>query len=186
MSALPITLAHSPRSPHALLVQCQSLLVASGQQLFAAHVTDAGIRRVHARSITSPRQVHDRLCRIQALTGDLGSPCGTTPPLPAGQLYRSSIPAAATGHSANASVGASKGWRGLIRQPAPAAGTNKTSLPPSASRTAKKPAARDAWHTPVRRAGWAPRVTGQTGHGSPKQAVPRTAPSARTLSAICP
>ena len=33
------------------------------------------------------------------------------------------------------------GWRGLIRLPAPAAGTNKTSLPPSANRTAKKPAA---------------------------------------------
>jgi hypothetical protein len=31
------------------------------------------------------------------------------------------------------------GWRGLIRKPAPAVGTNKTSLPPSASRTAKKP-----------------------------------------------
>lgn len=30
------------------------------------------------------------------------------------------------------------------------------------------------------------RVTGQNGRGSAKQAVPRTAPSARTLSAICP
>jgi hypothetical protein len=29
------------------------------------------------------------------------------------------------------------GRRGLIRKPAPAAGTNKTSLPPSASRTAQ-------------------------------------------------
>ena len=28
-------------------------------------------------------------------------------------------------------------WRGLIRQPAPAAGTNKASPPPGASRTAK-------------------------------------------------
>ena len=28
------------------------------------------------------------------------------------------------------------------------------------------------------------RVTGQNGHGSAKQAVPRTAPSARTLSAV--
>ena len=34
-----------------------------------------GLSPVHGRHI-------DRLCRIQSLTGDIGNPCGTTPPLP--------------------------------------------------------------------------------------------------------
>ncbi len=38
---------------------------------------------------------------------------------------------------ANASIAASMGWCGPIRQPAPATGTNKASPPPSTSRTAK-------------------------------------------------
>ena len=42
-----------------------------------------------------------------------------------------------------------------------------------------EPADRDTRHSGVR-------LTGQNGRGSAKQAVPRTAPSARTLSAICP
>ena len=41
-------------------------------------VTGAGIRQVHDRSITSPRRVHDRLRRIQFLTGDTGNPCCMT------------------------------------------------------------------------------------------------------------
>jgi len=41
------------------------------------------------------------------------------------------------GHSANTSIEAWMGWCGPIRQPARAAGTNKPSPPPSASRTAK-------------------------------------------------
>ena len=44
-------------------------------------------------------------------------------------------------HSAAASVAASMGGRGPIRQPAPAAGTNTTSPPPSWSSTAEKPPA---------------------------------------------
>ncbi len=63
-------------------------------------------------------------------------------------------PVAGGTHSVTASVPTSMGWRGPVRLPAPVAGTNKTSLPPSASRTAKKPAARDAQNAPVRRAGW--------------------------------
>jgi hypothetical protein len=43
----------------------------------------------------------------------------------------------------------------------------------------EEPADRDARQSGAR-------VTGQNGRGSAKQAVPRTAPSARTLSAICP
>ncbi len=46
-------------------------------------VTGAGIRQVHDRSITSPRQVNDRLRRIQSLTGDIGNPWCMTPRLAA-------------------------------------------------------------------------------------------------------
>ncbi len=67
------------------------------------------------------------------------------------------------------SVTVSVGWRGLIRLPAaPAAGTNKISLPPSASRAAKKPAAR--LHQSGEESG--ARITGQNGRGSAEQAVP--------------
>ena len=77
-------------------------------------VTGTAIRRVHDRCITGPRQVHDRLRWIQSQRG---------------------------GHPAAASVAASTGGRGPIRQPAPAAGTNTTSPPPSWSSTAEKPPA---------------------------------------------
>ena len=40
--------------------------------LVIRRVTSAGIRRVHDRCITSPRQVHDRLNQIQSLRGDTG------------------------------------------------------------------------------------------------------------------
>ncbi len=57
-------------------------------------------------------------------------------------------------HSVTASVAASMGWRGPIRQPASAAGTNKTSLPPSASRTAKnRPAGMRGIHQSDEQAG---------------------------------
>ena len=46
-------------------------------------------------------------------------------------------PAAGDAHSVTASVAASMGWRGPMRKPAPAAGTNKTSPPSIASRTAE-------------------------------------------------
>ena len=42
--------------------------------LVIRRVTSAGIRRVHDKYITSPRQVHDRLNQIQSLTGDTGNP----------------------------------------------------------------------------------------------------------------
>ena len=64
----------------------------------------------------------------------------------------------------------------------PGRGTNKTSLPPSASRTAKnRPPGMPAYTSQTSSPG--ARITGQNGRGSAKQAVPRTAPSARTLSA---
>jgi hypothetical protein len=50
--------------------------------LVIRRVASAGIRRVHDRYITSPRQVHDRLNQIQSLRRDAGKPsCGMTPPL---------------------------------------------------------------------------------------------------------
>jgi hypothetical protein len=77
---------------------------------------------------------------------------------------------------------ASMGRRGLIRKPAPAAGTNKTSPPPIASRTAENRRPGCLAYT-SQASSLDARVTGQNGRGSAKQAVPRTAPSARTLSA---
>lgn len=48
--------------------------VTDDRVLVIQRVTGAGIRQVHDRSITSPRQVNDRLRRIQSLTGDTGEP----------------------------------------------------------------------------------------------------------------
>ena len=75
-------------------------------------------------------------------------------------------------------------WRGLIRQPAPAAGTNKASPPPGASRTAKN---RPTGMRGKSQSGEQPgaRVTEQNGRGSAKRAVIRTASFARTLYTIC-
>ena len=135
--------------------------------------------------MTGPSPVHDRyidrVCRIQSLTWDTGNSCCTPPPLPAARLCWSFIPVAVT-HTRSTLRGASIRWRGPIRQPAPAAGTNKASPPPSASRTAKEPAGRDARHT-CQASSPGARVTGQNGRGSAKRAVTRTARSARTLSA---
>ena len=84
-------------------------------------------------------------------------------------------------------------WAGFLRSQAgallaclsPAGGTDKTSPPPSWSRTAEnRPPGCTAFPSQTGQSGC--RVTGQSGRGSAKQAVPRTAPSARTLSARCP
>ena len=122
--------------------------------------------QVHDRYITSPRQVHDRLNQIQSLRGDTGKPlrhdaAARAASRSAGSVARHGTvpvfhPAAGDAHSVTASVAASMGWRGPIRQPAPAAGTNKTSPPPSASRTAENRPHQDARHAPVRRAVRAP------------------------------
>jgi hypothetical protein len=115
--------------------------------LVIRRVTSAGIRRVHDRYITSPRQVHDRLNQIQSLTGDCGKPlrhnaAARTASRSAGSVAHHGAvpvfhPAAGDAHPVTASVAASKRWRGPIRQPAPAAGANKTSPPSIASRTAE-------------------------------------------------
>jgi hypothetical protein len=78
----------------------------------------------------------DRLRRIQFLTGDIGTLAARC------RRFRSAAvsvfhSSGSDGRSANASIAASMGWCGPIRQPAPAAGTNKASPPPSVSRTAK-------------------------------------------------
>jgi hypothetical protein len=68
--------------------------------------------------------------------------------------------------------------------PTPAAGTNKASPPPGASRTAKN-GPTGMRGIPSQASSPAP-DNGQSGRGSAKRAVIRTARSARTLSAICP
>src|SRR5271165_5059728 len=76
----------------------------------------------------------------------------------------------------------STGWRGPMRQPAPPAGTNKTSPPSFASRTAEnRPPGMHGMHPSGEQSGRPRKVT--NGRGSAKQAVPRTACFARTLSA---
>ena len=110
-------------------------------------ITRAGIGRVHDRCITSPRQVHDRLSQIQSLRGGTpGTPlrhdaAARAAPRSARRAARHGAvpvfhPAAGGAHPVTASAAASKRWSGPMRQPAPAAGTNKTSAPSIASRTA--------------------------------------------------
>ena len=109
--------------------------------------TGAGIRRVHDRYITSPRQVHDRLNQIQSLTRGYREPlrhdaAARAASRSAGSVARHGAvpvfhPAAGDAHSVTASVAASMGWRGPMRKPAPAAGTNKARPPSIASRTAE-------------------------------------------------
>ena len=87
--------------------------------------------RVHDRYITSQRQVHDRLNQIQSLRGDTGKPlrhdaAARAASRSAGSVARhGAVPVfhpAGDAHSVTASVAASKGWRGPMRKPAPAAG----------------------------------------------------------------
>lgn len=78
----------------------------SDQKERPGNFAGTGIRQVHDRSITSPRQVHDRLRPIQSLTVDTGNLYGMTPRLAATSRSGhstarhsacwSSIPAAAT------------------------------------------------------------------------------------------
>jgi len=121
-------------------------------------VTGTAIRRVRDRCITGPRQVHDRLRWIQSQRG---------------------------GHSAAASLAASTGRRGRSGGlPRPQVRTRPARRPAGAARRRNRRPGCTACTSQASSSG--ARVTGQNGHGSAKQAVPRTAPSARTLSAICP
>ena len=122
-------------------------------------VTGTAIRRVHDRCITGPRQVHDRLCWIQSQRT-----AGTRPPPPwqprrecAGRSGSLPRPQVRTRPARRPA----RAVRRRNRRPGCAACTSQASSPGT-------------------------RVTGQNGRGSANQAVPRTAPSARTLSAICP
>ena len=81
--------------------------------------------------------------------------------------------------------GAVMGLRGPIRQPArPQARTRPARRPAGAARRRNRRPGCTACTSQASSSG--ARVTGQNGRRSAKQAVPRTAPSARTLSAICP
>ena len=76
----------------------------------------------------------DVLAAAGVLQDDRPAAVDVEPPLATAPRQSSTRRRRALGHRLGA---ASMGWRGPIRLPAPAAGTNKTSLPPSASRTAE-------------------------------------------------
>ena len=148
----------------------------SPAQVYGGYMT--GLSPVHSRYI-------DRLCRIQSVTGDIGNRCGATPPLPRSAAVPVFHPSGSDGDSAGASIAASMGWWcGPIRQPAPAAGTNKASPPPGTSRTAKNGTGRPGClaHQSDEQSGV--RIIGQNGRRSAKRAVIRTAPSGRSLYTI--
>ena len=116
-------------------------------QAYRTFSRGAGIGRVHGRYIISPRQVHDRLNQIQSRKGGYREPLRHDAAARAASRSAGSLahhgavpefhPAVGDAHSVTASVAASMGWRGPMRKLAPAAGTNKTSPPSSASRTAE-------------------------------------------------
>ena len=99
----------------------------SPAQIYGGYMT--GLSPVHGRYI-------DRLCRIQSLTGDIGKP--------AVRRRRSrqrgcvGLPSPRQRRVLGQRLDSSLYAMGMVpnRQPAPAAGTNKASTPPSASRTA--------------------------------------------------
>ncbi len=152
----------------------------------------AGIGRVHDRYIISPRQVHDRLNQIQSRRGDTGNPCGMTPPL----VQRPDPRAASlTTAPCQSSV---RQWATRTRSPPPwqprwggAGRCGSLPRPRVRTRPARRPARAERRRTgrpgcsecTSQASSPGGRVTGHNGHGSAKQAVPRTAPSARTLSA---
>jgi len=152
--------------------------------------------RYQRRYTAGPRQVHDRLSLIQSLRGDTGGPpCDMTPPLawrprPARCVARHGTvpvfrPAADDAHPVTASAAASTGRREPIRQPArPKIRTRPARRPSRTERPRTRPTGIHGIDQSDEQSGY-PR-NGTNGHGSVKQAVPRTAPSARTLSAICP
>ncbi len=131
-------------------------------------VTGTAIRRVHDRCITGPRQVHDRLCWIQSQRA-----AGTRPP-PPWQPRREGA-----------------GRSGSLPRPQV---RTRPARRPSWSRTAEKlPAGMHGMHQSGEQSGGPCNGTkrarigrAKNGRGSAEQAVPRTACSARTLSAICP
>jgi hypothetical protein len=161
-------------------------------------ITSSGIRRVHDRTITSPRQVHDRSPRSWALTRDTGNPRGMTPPLPTATRSVYSVahhdavpvfhhPSGGDVRSAATFVAALDGITQSRSGSLP--GHRYKQNQRAASREgqdSEEPTDRDARHPPVRRAVLVPAQRDKAGRGSAKQAVPRTAPPARTLSAICP
>jgi len=122
-------------------------------------VTGTAIRRVHDRCITGPRQVHDRLRWIQSQRA-----AGTRPPPPR-QPQREGA-----------------GRSGSL--PRPQVRTRPARRPAGAARRRNRRPGCTAYTSQASSPG--ARVTGQNGRGSAKQAVPRTACFARTLSAICP
>jgi hypothetical protein len=156
----------------------------------------AAIGRVHDRYITSPRQVHDRLNQIQSLRGDTGKPlrhdaAARAASRSAGSVARHGAvpvfhPAAGDAHPVTASVAASMGWRGPMRKPAPGRGYEQDQPAARREQNGEELASRRCPACTSQASSPGDRVTGQNGRGSAKQAVPRTAPSARTLSAICP
>ena len=166
-------------------------LVKCSRGLVTWRVADAGIRRVHDRYISSPLQVHDLLLlRIRFLAGALetlkaqrrrsrGVQIGH------GAARNGAVPTFHPGGYGAHPVTTSAANLDVMTRADPAAGSNTTSPPPSASRTPKNlPTDFHGMHQSDEKPGY--RVIGQNGHRPTERAVIRTASFARTLSAICP
>lgn len=142
----------------------------------------AGLSPVHGRHI-------DRLCRIQSVTGTLGTPVARHRRSRSAAMSVFYCPSGSDRYSANASTAASMRW-GWYRYrsgspPRPQVRTRLARRPARAGRRRTRPAGRDVRHISQTSSPGA-RIVGQNGRRSAKRAVIRTARSARTLSAICP
>ncbi len=140
-----------------------------------------GIPQVHRRSVAT--RIRERLTRLR--TAISLSTCGATPPLP--QRGCAGLPSQRQRRVPGQRLNGSRDAMGMvpIRQPALAAGTNKASPPPGASRTARNGTGRPGCPAHRQTSSFGARIMGQNGRRSAKRAVIRTARSARTLYTIC-
>ena len=152
-----------------------------------------GYRAVHDRYITSPRQVHDRLNQIQSLRGDSGKPLRHDAAACAASRSAGSVAhhgAVPVFHPAGGRRAPGHRLRGSPRRDG-AGRCGSVPRPRVRTRPARRLSRAERRRTgrpgcaecTSRASSPGARVTGQNGHGSAKQAVPRTAPPARTLSA---
>ena len=153
--------------------------------------------RYQRRYTAGPRQVHDRLSLIQSLREgtprtplrhDAAARAASQTRAPRGSpRHRTGRPPGggrrAPGHRLRGSLD------GTARaDPAACPGRRYEQDQPAAhhEQNGGEPAPRDGKAFPSQTSSPGARIMGQNGRGSAEQAVPRTAPSARTLSAICP
>ena len=146
----------------------------------------AGIRRVHDRSITSPRQVHLPVRPDPVPDRGHREPLRRHAAVPAARVCRSSIPAAATGTRPIPDRSLDGMTRDRSGSPlSTATGTNKPRPAAQREQNSEEP---NRPRCPAHQSDEQPRRpdNGQNGRRSAKRAVTRTACSAWTLSAICP